>query len=408
MTLPANPSYAADPGMIRAAGPVLRTMRRFLRHLERGSLRLTLPDGAVVNHQGSEPGPHGELVLHRWRALRRLIARGDLGFAEGYIAGDWSSPDLPRLIAALAVNLDRLDPLIDGSWPVRLMRRLVHAWRGNSKSGSRRNIAFHYDLGNAFYRPWLDAGMTYSAALPPHPGEVLESAQDRKLARIAELLGPLDQARVLEVGCGWGTLAAHLARAGAQVTGLTLSREQLAHGQAMVAAAGLEHQVSLELTDYRDAAGTYDRIVSIEMIEAVGEAWWPTYFRKVHDLLAPGGRAVIQAITIAEDRFEHYRIAPDFIQHYIFPGGMLPTRTIIADQARAAGLVQKTVDLFAQGYVATLGEWRRRFAAARDQLAALGYDAAFQRMWTYYLAYCEAGFATGQTDVGLYVFERPE
>lgn len=407
MTSPATPTLSTDLGAIRGAGPVLRTMRRFLRHLDRGSLRLTLPDGAVIDHAGTEPGPHGELVLHRWRALRRLIARGDLGFAEGYMAGDWSSPDLPRLIAACAVNLDRLDPLIDGSLPVRIMRRVVHLLRGNSRQGSRRNIAAHYDLGNAFYRPWLDAGMTYSAALAPHAGESLESAQDRKLARIADLLGPLDGRRVLEIGCGWGTLAAHLARRGATVTGLTLSREQLAHGQAMVAAAGLEDRVSLELTDYRDAAGKYDGIVSIEMIEAVGEAWWPTYFKTVHDRLVPGGRAVIQAITIAEDRFEHYRIAPDFIQHYIFPGGMLPTRTIMAEQARAAGLVPVATELFAQGYVATLAEWRRRFAAARDTLTGLGFDAAFQRMWTYYLAYCEAGFATGQTDVGLYVLERP-
>ena len=389
------------------AAPVLRGMRRFLAQLHHGSISVTLPDGTVVHHAGTEHGPHGQITLHRWRALRRLLWRGDLGFAEGYIAGDWSSTDLVRLIALGAANLNRLDTLIDGSAPVRLLRRLVHAARGNSRKGSRRNIAFHYDLGNAFYRPWLDDSMSYSSALALAAGETLEAAQTHKLARIATLTGAGPGTRVLEIGCGWGALAAHLAGTGAHVTGVTLSREQLAYARDRMAQAGLTDRTDLRLQDYREVSESYDRIVSIEMLEAVGEAWWPTYFQQLHDRLVPGGRAVVQVITIAEERFPHYRIAPDFIQHYVFPGGMLPTRTILAQQADRAGLVLSHQEQFAPGYVATLAEWRRRFDAARDQITAQGFDAAFQRMWTYYLSYCEAAFATGQIDVGLYVMERP-
>jgi len=388
-------------------GPVKRALARWLGPLARGSLTVTLPNGRTIHHHGSEPGPHGEIALVRWRALRRLVWRGDLGFAEGYIAGDWTSPDLVRLIALGAVNLAGLDTVMDGSLPVRVLRRIVHALRGNSQRGSRRNIAFHYDLGNDFYRPWLDQSMTYSSAIALTRDQTLEAAQAHKLARIAELADLHPGARVLEIGCGWGALAMHLGRAGAHVTGLTLSHEQLALARERVAHAGLDAAVELTLRDYREETGSYDRIVSIEMLEAVGEAWWPTYFRQIHDRLVPGGRAVIQVITIAEDRFDHYRQAPDFIQHYVFPGGMLPTRSIMASQAQAAGLELVHQEQFGAGYAATLAEWRRRFVEARDTIAGHGFDDAFCRMWTYYLCYCEAGFATGQIDVGLYVMTRP-
>jgi len=389
------------------AGPVLGMMRRLLTQLHTGSLSVTLPNGQVIQHTGHEPGPHGQITLHTWRALRRMLWRGDIGLAEGHIAGDWSSADIVRLIALGAVNLQRLDALIDGAWPVRLARRVGHALRGNSVKGSRRNIAFHYDLGNDFYRPWLDQTMTYSSALALAPGQSLEDAQAEKLARIAALLDLAPGQSVLEIGCGWGALAAHLAPLCDTVTGVTLSHEQLAFAQERVARGGLEGKVDLRLQDYRHVTETYDKIVSIEMLEAVGEAWWPTWFQQVHDRLAPGGRAVVQVITIAEDRFEHYRQAPDFIQHYIFPGGMLPTRSIMARQAGEAGLRLAHEELFADGYAATLAEWRRRFVAAHDQVIALGFDEEFIRLWTYYLSYCEAGFTTGQVDVGLYVLEKP-
>jgi len=392
----------------RTVGPVMRTMRRWLAHLHKGSLSLVLPDGQVIHHTGSEPGPQGQITLHSWRALRRLLWRGDLGFAEGYIAGDWSSTDLVRLIAVGAANLAQLDAEMDGSLPVRVLRRMVHVLRGNSLRGSRRNIAFHYDLGNDFYRPWLDQSMTYSSAIAFAQGQSLETAQAHKLDRIAHLLHLAPDTSVLEIGCGWGALAMHLAQAGAEVTGITLSREQLAFARDRVAHAGLTDRVGLALCDYREVTGTFDRIVSIEMLEAVGEAWWPTYFRQIHDRLAPGGRAVLQVITIAEDRYDHYRQAPDFIQHYVFPGGMLPTRTILAQQSADAGLQMTHQEQFAPAYAATLAEWRHRFTAAREAMLAGGFDERFCRMWTYYLSYCEAGFATGQIDVGLYVAEKPQ
>ena len=388
------------------AGLVLRTMRRWISHLHQGSISVTLPDGEVIHHHGDEAGPQAQITLHNWRALRRLLWRGDLGFAEGYIAGDWTSHDLVRLIALGATNLSRLDVEIDGSLPVRIMRRMAHLLRGNSLRGSRRNIAFHYDLGNDFYRPWLDHSMTYSSAVAFAPDQSLEAAQAHKLAHIARLLKVTPGSTVLEIGCGWGSLAAHLAQCGAHVTGITLSSEQLAFARERVAHAGLADLVDLQLRDYREQTGTFDAIVSIEMLEAVGEAWWPAYFRQIQDRLAPGGRAVLQVITIAEDRYAHYRQAPDFIQHYIFPGGMLPTRTIMAEQATAAGLVLSHQEQFAPVYAATLAEWRQRFEAAADIVAARGFDEQFRRMWTYYLSYCEAGFTTGQIDVGLYVLEK--
>lgn len=405
MSLTRFPSVA--PAAARAPGLAGRVLNRFCTRMQRGSLSVTLPDGRTLLHQGSEPGPHAQLTLHRWRALARLAWRGDLGFAEGYIAGDWSSTDLVRMIALGAVNLDAIDPAIDGPWPVRMLRRLVHAARANSIRGSRRNITFHYDLGNAFYRPWLDRSMTYSSAMALLPGQTLEAAQADKLDRIAALLDLAPQHRVLEIGCGWGALARHIAPHCAHVTGVTLSDEQLALARERAERAGLADKLGFALTDYRHVTGSFDRIASIEMIEAVGEAWWPTWFRQVHDRLVPGGRAVVQAITIAEQRFPHYRQAPDFIQHYVFPGGMLPTKAIIAEQARAAGLVLSHQECFGAGYAATLAEWRRRFLGARATLAELGFDERFMRLWTYYLSYCEAGFATGQTDVGLYVLERP-
>ena len=345
------------------------------------------------------------LVLHDWRAVRRLLVAGDLGFAEGYIAGDWSTPDLVALITLVAENVAQLQRTMDGVPAMRLLNRARHLRRGNSRKGSRRNIAFHYDLGNDFYRLWLDESMTYSSACAVAPGQSLEAAQQAKLARITDLLDLEGDERVLEIGCGWGALAAHLGSRCAGVTGLTLSREQLTFAKRRIALDGLEQRVELRLQDYRDTQGTFDRIVSIEMLEAVGELYWPTYFDTLRARLARGGRAVLQVITIREDRFEPYRRAPDFIQRYVFPGGMLPTSRIVAEQAARAGFRIASVQTFGTGYAATLAEWRRRFEAAWPAIAALGFDADFRRMWTYYLSYCEAGFHTGTIDVGLYVFE---
>ncbi|MDQ0346599.1 SAM-dependent methyltransferase [Ancylobacter vacuolatus] len=378
-------------------------LARLLRQLAVGSLIVVTPEGRRLTGRGGHPGPEATLVLHRWRALRRLITGGDIAFSDAFIAGDWSSPDLPCLIELAAHNLPVLAGRIDALGPVRLWNRLRHGLRRNSRTGSRRNIAFHYDLGNEFYRAWLDSSMLYSSALSVPAGQTLEAAQQVRLARIVDMLGVRPGQSVLEIGCGWGALAAAIARSGADVTGITLSREQLAYGQAMLAADPvLEARTELRLQDYRDVAERYDRVVSIEMMEAVGEAYWPTYFAKLRACLNEGGTAVLQVITIAEDRFESYRRNTDFIQRHIFPGGMLPTKTHIADQARAAGLELVETQCFGEGYAQTLSAWRARFLGAWPQIETLGFDADFRRLWEYYLAYCEGGFRAGAIDVGLY------
>jgi cyclopropane-fatty-acyl-phospholipid synthase len=378
-------------------------IRRVLRHLDKGSLTIVLPSGERIEHRGAIPGPEAVMQLHNGRAFYRLLTGGDVGFAEGYIAGDWSSPDLVALIALAAENVARLQQTMDGSTPVRLFNRLRHMLRRNSREGSRRNIAFHYDLGNDFYRLWLDESMTYSSACALKPGQTLEQAQQAKLDRIAGLLELNGGERVLEIGCGWGALAARLAPYCAHVTGLTLSREQLAFARDVVAAEGIADRVDLRLQDYRDVEERFDRIVSIEMLEAVGETYWPVYFDKLRACLVPGGTAVLQVITMREDRFEPYRRGSDFIQRYIFPGGMLPSRPIIEQRAFRSGLTLTSVETFRQGYADTLAEWRLRFESAWPDVASIGFDANFRRLWDYYLSYCEAGFRTGTIDVGLYV-----
>lgn len=392
-----------DEGSVRPAGPLdlgQRLLRRSLRGFEAGSLVVQLPNGARVVHRGIRPGREASVTLHRWRALRRLATGGDLGFAEAYIDGDWSSRDLTALIELAAENAASLDPTIAAPLAVRALSRLRHLLRPNSKTGSRRNIAFHYDLGNEFYRCWLDPGMVYSSGLYDHPTRSLAEAQEAKLARVVDLLDLRGGEAVLEIGCGWGSLARRIACSGARVTAITLSTEQLAFAQAGLAATpGLEFR----LQDYRDVTGEFDRVVSIEMLEAVGERYWPDYFAALRARLRPGGTAVLQVITIDEARFDAYRNGADFIQRYIFPGGMLPTKTILAREARQAGLEIVGAEAFGPSYALTLAAWRARFHAAWPEIRALGFTPEFRRLWDYYLSYCEAGFRTGAIDVGLFV-----
>jgi cyclopropane-fatty-acyl-phospholipid synthase len=395
---------SVSPPAKRARVPWL--IQRALRYLEAGRLTIILPSGARIEHVGTQRGPHGVLELHNTDVFRRMLTRGDVGFAEGYIEGDWTSPDLPQLIALAAQNVARLDPALEGLWPVRMWRKLHHAFQRNSARGSRRNISFHYDLGNDFYRLWLDDSMTYSSAMAIPRGTSLEQAQHAKLDRITALMALSGTEEVLEIGCGWGALAMRMARECSRVTGLTLSHEQLIHAGQKVAASGLAGKVDLRLQDYRAVDQRYDRIVSIEMLEAVGEAYWPVYFERLRACLAPGGRIVLQAITIREDRFAAYKRNPDFIQRYIFPGGMLPTPAILARQAARAGLAITHCETFGAGYADTLAEWRGRFNAVWPRILALGFEPRFRLLWDYYLAYCEAGFRTGTIDVGLYVLEE--
>lgn len=383
-------------------------LARVLRRLHVGSLTVELPTGERIEHRGEKPGSAATWVLHRWRPLWRVLWRGDLGFAESYMDGDWSTPDLPALLSLFSENDAGLTDVYAGLRSERLLDRLRHKKRANTKRGSRRNIAAHYDLGNAFYAAWLDPSMTYSSALYTDADQSLEDAQQEKLARIAQMLDLAGGEHVLEIGCGWGALADKIAAAGCRVTGLTLSAEQLAHARDKLDAAGHGAACDLRLQDYRDVYGSFDRIVSIEMIEAVGEKYWPIYFETLSSRLRAGGTAVLQAITIEDSRFDSYRKNPDFIQRYVFPGGMLPTRAMMIEHARRAGLMPVAETAFGESYARTLAEWRRRFLAAWPSIEPLGFDRRFRRMWEYYLAYCETGFRLGIIDVGLFAFEKPK
>jgi cyclopropane-fatty-acyl-phospholipid synthase len=403
-------SYARAVALL--SWPLRKLSSRLLRCVSAGSIRIDLPDGQCLEGHGAAPGPHVSILLHRWRALGRLALHGDLGLAESYRDADWSTPNLAALLDFGSRNQASLGSALEASWPARCLARLVHLARANTRRGSRRNIAFHYDLGNEFYAHWLDAGLIYSSALYTTRGQSLEEAQAAKLRRVIELLRlePLAaDASILEIGCGWGALALAIARQHpARITGLTLSTQQLAHARRRAIEDGVGARLDLRLQDYRDVHGQFDRIASIEMLEAVGERYWPVYFKTLHQRLRPKGIAVIQVITIADEHFDRYRRGTDFIQRLIFPGGMLPSVAAMRGEAERAGLAMRTAVSFGASYAATLAEWRERFLTAWPAIEALGFDASFRRLWEYYLCYCEAGFRSGKLDVGLYTLERAE
>ncbi len=380
---------------------------RLLNNIHRGRLRITLPGGGTIEKSGTSEGIDAILVLHNWRAIRRLFVNGDIGFAEGFIENDWSTPDLTALIRFAAQNRDAFTKSIRGSLPMRLINRLAHGLNANTRRGSRRNIEAHYDLGNEFYRQWLDPSMLYSSAIFDLMTPTLEAAQQKKLERIAEKLQLTGNKDVLEIGCGWGALAIHLAtQHNANVTGITLSPSQLRWAENAAEKAEKADRIKLKLQDYRDVKGQFDNIVSVEMFEAVGEAYWPSYFGTLKRCLKPGGRAVLQIISIEENRFDTYRRKADFIQKYVFPGGFLPSDSALEKAVGQAGLKLTEKELFGQSYALTLAEWRQRFHARWQTISLLGFDERFRRMWDYYLCYCEAGFAEGTIDVGLYTIEH--
>lgn len=377
-------------------------LRRIVGHLQCGELVIEKPAGDRLALRGRRSGPQAKVSIHSWRFLWRMISSWDIGFAEAYIAGEWSSPDLVALLKLACNNSALVEPLKALRGP-RFWLRLRHAMNCNTRRGSRRNIAAHYDLGNEFYRQWLDPGMTYSAALFSRASQTLEEAQKAKLDRVISLLDLAGGERVLEIGCGWGSLAERLMdRHSCTVTGLTLSAEQLACAQRRLRNRAAAGRCDLRLQDYRDVRGTFDRIVSIEMLEAVGETYWSTYFEKLRDSLRPWGSAVLQVITIDEARFENYRRRPDFIQKYIFPGGMLPTKHIIEREIAQAGLRLVAHEHFGESYARTLEHWQLRFQKSWPIIEWLGFDERFKRTWEYYFAYCQAGFETGAISVGLY------
>lgn len=399
---------ATDFALPRNAPVAARTVLHLLQRLSRGSLSVTLPDGSTQRF-GTSEGPHASIRLHNWNVCAAVLKSGDIGFAETHIAGDWSTPNLVALMEVMLQNRAAVEDVIHGSWLGRLAHRVRHLLNHNSKANSRRNIHAHYDLGNAFYERWLDSTMNYSSAWFETPDLSMEEAQHAKVRRALRLAGVQPGSRVLEIGCGWGALAEKATTEfGASVVGVTLSTEQLAFANARLQRIGTDTRADLRLQDYRDIDDPpFDAICSIEMVEAVGQAYWPTYFQTVSRLLKPGGRACIQSIVIADEHFDRYIQGTDFIQQYIFPGGCLPCPRVFREQAARAGL--EVVDEFAFGadYARTLHHWRERFLQVQAEVLNLGFDERFLRTWEFYLAYCEAAFAQGSTDVVQYTLRKP-
>lgn len=385
---------------IFAVGPEKFT-NVFKNRIREGSLEITFPNGEVRLIKGQKGGPDGKIHLHRWRAMQRLVLGGSVGFARSYIEKEWTSPNLVAVIEMVSRNSKALSKGLSGNRLVRGLNRLKHRFQANSRRGSKKNIQFHYDLGNEFYEAWLDSSMTYSSAIFEQGDNSLEAAQKRKYRKLLALLNVKPGERILEIGCGWGGFAQTAAlEAGAQVTGITLSKEQLAYAKERTKKANLDDKVTFELIDYRDVKEKFDHVVSIEMFEAVGEEYWSAYFSKIYDVLKPGGRAALQIITIEDKLFEDYRADVDFIQTYIFPGGMLPSMTALRDEIAKAGLLWGKAKTYSEHYARTLTEWRARFEAAFEgKKLPAGFDEAFQRIWTYYLSYCEGGFRGGSINV---------
>jgi cyclopropane-fatty-acyl-phospholipid synthase len=386
---------------------VVNIGKRLLPKDIKGSLTLTLPSGrqVVVGKPGEEIS--ADLTLNNFKVIWASVRRAQLGFFESYLAGDIESSDPTRLFKFYLSNRAALDGASTGIFYPSWFDKLWHRKRDNNHEGSRENISAHYDLGNDFYKLWLDETMTYSSAVFDTSGNSLEAAQRQKYARVIDALELKPNDNILEIGSGWGGFAEEAGRKKASVRGITLSKEQLAYAEQRIAKAGLNKKCSFHFEDYRDTKGVYDRIASIEMIEAVGEAHWPTYFRTLYDRLKPGGIAAIQGITIAEANYDAYRSGVDFIQRYVFPGGMLLTKTIMKEQAAKAGLILEKVETFGQSYATTLRMWHERFEVVWPEVTKLGFDEKFRRVWKLYLAYCEAGFAEAVVDVGIYKLRKP-
>lgn len=402
----ADRGFATGGGLLSRlfAGGFSRALDRIDAGLRRGRLDVTLPDGSARTLGGRGEGPAAVVRIHDWRALVRLAASGSVGWYKAWANGEWSSPDPVPLFDLFMRNANSLGSAARAKGPWRLLNRLSHALRGNDRARARENIAHHYDLGNDFYAPWLDAGMTYSSAVfaaPAAPDEPLEQAQERKMQQLLDRLDLRPGQRLLEIGCGWGGLAELAARDyGVEVVGLTLSEEQKAYAEQRLASAGLSERTRIALQDYRDVMPPFDAVVSVEMVEAVGQAYWPDYLAAIARVLKPGGRAALQLISIRPELFEAYAANADFIQTYIFPGGMLIEEERFARLAAEAGLGWRDRRGYGLHYAATLAAWRQRYdeALARGQFSD-GFTGAFHDLWRYYLMYCEGGFRGGGIDV---------
>jgi cyclopropane-fatty-acyl-phospholipid synthase len=403
--IPVLPSSA--PAVFGNVPLPARLAFRFAAQLRRGTLEAQLPDGQRYMFGGAEEGPAATMKINDLRCMTRFIRGGDIGIAEAYLRGEWETPDLTKFLYLFNLNHELINAMLSNSPVVRVVQNIRHWLNRNTRRQAKRNIHAHYDLGNRFYASWLDQTMTYSSALYEPGIDDLMAAQQRKYQSLAERIELKPGQNLLEIGCGWGGFAEYAAKThGVNVVGLTISREQWSFAKARIFAAGLADKVEIKLEDYRDERGVYDRIASIEMIEAVGEKFWPAYFRQLRDCLDTGGIAGIQAITIQDRFFQTYRREVDFIRRYVFPGGMLPAPSILKNLGQRFDLSLIGERVFGEDYARTLDQWRQRFQAAWPTLVPLGFDERFRRMWEYYLAYCEAGFLSGNIDVRQMVFAK--
>ncbi|MDG1736987.1 MAG: cyclopropane-fatty-acyl-phospholipid synthase [Paracoccaceae bacterium] len=397
-------SIQGQKNLPRYFAPVFEAAQK----MRNGILDFQLPDGRIFRARAKGAGPVAVINVHDPDVFSRLIREGDLGFSEAYIDGGWSTPDLQAFMDLIHADNDELYDGFRGIAFVRAFEKFRFWLQSNSKRQAKKNISHHYDLGNDFYSEWLDDTMTYSSAKFETGQESLESAQIAKYASMVDLMGVKPGDHVLEIGCGWGGFAEYAAKErGLKVTGLTISKEQLAYAQDRMKRLGLEDQVELKLQDYRDEQGLYDGIASIEMFEAVGERYWPTYFKVVHSRLKPGARATLQIITIQDKRYEIYRKGVDFIQKYIFPGGMLPSPTVLRQQVEKAGLSVSGSIEFGESYSQTLRRWYDVFNDRWDAIKPMGFDDRFRRMWNFYLCSCAATFHSGNCDVTQITVKRP-
>jgi cyclopropane-fatty-acyl-phospholipid synthase len=411
----AEPQTTDGPTMILTSTDGQTNLPRYfaqvfeqVKHIPRGRVDVILPDGRHFRVEGKAPGFVAEVHVHNPDLFARLIRDGDLGFSEAYLDGWWSTPDLQAFMDLLQDDAEAMYDGFPGQRLVRAWERLRFWLQGNSRRQARKNISYHYDLGNDFYAFWLDETMTYSSAIFESPQESLEKAQLRKYASMVDQMGAKPGDHILEIGCGWGGFAEYAAKErGLRVTGLTISEEQYRYAVNRIASAGLADRVTFKLQDYRDETGVYDGIASVEMFEAVGEKYWPVYFEAVRNRLKPGRNATLQIITVLDRRFEMYRRGVDFIQKYIFPGGMLPSPSVLRAEVERAGLrVARSVE-FGESYSITLRRWHETFNDRWDAVAQLGFDERFRRMWNFYLTSCASTFSSGNCDVTQITVTRP-
>jgi cyclopropane-fatty-acyl-phospholipid synthase len=379
------------------------------RKLSRGRLDMILSDGRVFRAEGARPGPVAEFTVHNNELFTRLVREGDLGFCDAYLEGWWTTPDLQAFMDLVHADNEDVYDGYPGMGLVRMYEKLRFWMQGNSKIQAKKNISYHYDLGNDFYALWLDDTMTYSSGLFETGQESLETAQELKYASMIDQMGVAAGDHVLEIGCGWGGFAEYAAKErGVKVTGLTISQEQHDFAVARMKRLGLSDMVTIKMQDYRDETGVYDGIASIEMFEAVGEKYWPVYFETVRDRLKPGAKATLQIITVEDRRWEVYKRGVDFIQKYIFPGGMLPSPSVLKAEIAKAGLTFKDSVEFGQSYSQTLRRWHETFNEKWDDVAAMGFDERFKNMWNFYLTSCAGSFASGNCDVTQVTMIKPE